>query len=232
MLECERVLMSTLRRDKWSKMTNFGPKKARRPATSRRRTPTQGRSADLVHKVLEASAQVLGEVGLEATSTNKIAARAGVAVGSIYQYFPNKEAIFDALVDDRLRKLESLISERMAALRTGSYPEAAEAVLRATISFHASEPELTPMLVSRISPPLPNAQHRYFGRLHIISRGYLEVYADELAVDDLDLAVTISMHVISHFAPWIALSVTEHDERERFIAEIVRMLSVWVGAEH
>jgi hypothetical protein len=44
-------------------------------------------------------------------------------------------------------------------------------------------------------------------------------------------AATISMHVVAHFAPWIALSITDNDERERFIAEIVRMLSTWVGAQ-
>ena len=60
-------------------------RKPRRAADSRRRTPSQERSVELVAKLLEATAQVLGEVGLQATSTNKIAACAGVAIGSIYQ---------------------------------------------------------------------------------------------------------------------------------------------------
>jgi len=79
-------------------------RKPRRAADSRRRTPSQERSVELVAKLLEATAQVLGEVGLQATSTNKIAARAGVAIGSIYQYFPNKQALIDALLDDRLHR--------------------------------------------------------------------------------------------------------------------------------
>lgn len=213
-------------------MPTSGPRKTRRTATTRRRTPTQERSTDLVRKVVQATAQVLGEVGLEATSTNKIASRAGVAVGSIYQYFPNKEAIFDALVDDRVQRLEAMTSERMAALRSHSYPKAAEAMLRATIDFHASEPELTPVLVSRTTPPLPNPQHKYFAhRIHDISRTYLLAYADELEVEDFDLAASISMHVVSHFAPWIALSITDDAEREKFITEIDRMLSTYVGAK-
>lgn len=99
-------------------MPDVGARKPRRTASSRRRTPSQERSVELVGKLLEATAQVLGEVGLEATSTNKIAARAGVAIGSIYQYFPNKEALIDALLDDRLHRLEALTASRMEALST------------------------------------------------------------------------------------------------------------------
>jgi AcrR family transcriptional regulator len=231
-LKYELVLMSTPRIGKGSRMKSSGPQKTRRTAATRRRTPSQQRSTDMVRKVLEATAQVLGEVGLEATSTNKIAARAGIAVGSIYQYFPNKEAIFDGLVDDRIRRLEAMASNLMAALRTRSYPEAADAMLRATIDFYASEPELTPMLVSRTTPPLPNPQHKFFGhRLHDIARAYLLAYAHDLDVEDFDLAATISMHVVGHFAPWIALSVSDEQRRERFINEVVRMLSTWVGAK-
>ncbi|MCX6482677.1 MAG: helix-turn-helix domain containing protein, partial [Mycobacterium sp.] len=71
---------------------------------------------ELVAKLLEATAQVLGEVGLQATSTNKIAARAGVAIGSIYQYFPNKQALIDALLDDRLHRLAALTATQMHAM--------------------------------------------------------------------------------------------------------------------
>jgi AcrR family transcriptional regulator len=75
---------------------------------------------ELVRRVIEATAQVLADVGLEAMSTNKIAARAGVAIGSIYQHFPDKEALLEALVDDRIQRLETLAADRMEALRTHS----------------------------------------------------------------------------------------------------------------
>ena len=90
---------------------------------------------ELVGKLLEATAQVLGEFGLAATSTNKIAARAGVAIGSIYQYFPNKEALIDALLDDRLHRLAALTATQMQAMSAAAFPEAAEAILRAAVTF-------------------------------------------------------------------------------------------------
>ena len=212
-------------------MPNTGSRKPLRTASSRRRTPSQERSVELVRRLLEATAQVLDEVGVEATSTNKIAARAGVAIGSIYQYFPNKEALIDALLDDRLHRLETLTASRMQALRADSYPRAAEAMLRAAIAFYEAEPEVTAMLASRTAMPRPNPRdRRLYQRGHDIARAYLLAHAGDLGVDDIELAATISTRVVGNFAPWIALSVTNARDRERFIGEVVRMLSEWIGA--
>ena len=62
-----------------------------------RRTPQQVRSQRRVEKILEAAAAVMSEVGFEAATTNAIAERAGVSIGSLYQFFPNKAAILYAL---------------------------------------------------------------------------------------------------------------------------------------
>lgn len=66
---------------------------------SRRKTPQQARSKATVDALLEATAQLWIEVGYDKSSTNRIARRAGVSVGSLYQYFPNKEALALALIE-------------------------------------------------------------------------------------------------------------------------------------
>lgn len=58
-----------------------------------RRTPRQERGKQKVERILDAAREVFLEVGIEAATTIQIAARAGTAVGSLYQFFPNKEAI-------------------------------------------------------------------------------------------------------------------------------------------
>ncbi len=63
-----------------------------------RKSPVQARSAATVEAILEAAARILETEGLEGYTTNAIAKRAGVSVGSLYQYFPNKDAITAALV--------------------------------------------------------------------------------------------------------------------------------------
>ena len=73
-----------------------------------KKRPTQGRSRATVEAVLEATAQLLAESGYAALTTNHIADRAGVSIGSIYQYFPGKEAIVAQVVD---RVVDEILTE-------------------------------------------------------------------------------------------------------------------------
>jgi AcrR family transcriptional regulator len=67
-----------------------------------RKTPVQARSAASVEAILEATIQVLLSVGKESLTTTKVAARAGVSVGTLYQYFPNKGALLQAALVQHL----------------------------------------------------------------------------------------------------------------------------------
>lgn len=64
-----------------------------------RRTPQQARSIERVDRILDAAAQLLAEKGYNAVKTNHIAKRADVSIGSVYQFFPNRFAIFHALAE-------------------------------------------------------------------------------------------------------------------------------------
>jgi len=74
----------------------------RRKQSTPRKTPRQQRSRATVEAVLTAAAQVFEARGYAAGTTNRIAERAGVSVGTLYQYFPNKEAIAVALLERHL----------------------------------------------------------------------------------------------------------------------------------
>ena len=71
---------------------------AKRTRTAPRKKPKQERSQATVDAILVATARVLCETGYDRASTNRIALAAGVSVGSLYQYFPSKEALVAALV--------------------------------------------------------------------------------------------------------------------------------------
>jgi len=71
---------------------------ARAAALAPRKTPRQQRAGQTVAILIEAAAQVLEAEGLEGFNTNAVAARAGISVGSLYQYFPNKDALILALM--------------------------------------------------------------------------------------------------------------------------------------
>ncbi len=198
------------------------------PGKTRRRAPSQERSLRLVQSLLDATAQVLNEVGLEQLSTNKVAKRANVAVGSIYQYFPDKEALVDALVEDRMHKLGDLTERRMADLATYSFSAATDAMLRAIIDFLSEEPGLVLVLMSHaLSAPDKGVAGQLRALADTVSRAYLEPL-DERAVADLDIAIFVSTTVAGLFGGVLANPAVAPDYRERVIPEVVRMLSTWM----
>jgi AcrR family transcriptional regulator len=76
---------------------------------SSRKEPKQARSAELVGTILEAAAQVLAKEGAQRFTTARVAEKAGVSVGSLYQYFPNKAAILFRLQSDEWRRTSALL---------------------------------------------------------------------------------------------------------------------------
>ncbi|MBI4953648.1 MAG: TetR/AcrR family transcriptional regulator [Myxococcales bacterium] len=104
------------------------------PTLAARRAPVQGRSRQAVDRMLVAAAELFAERGFEATTTDAIAARAGVAVGSVYRFFPNKSAIVRALYDGYVARVDALFAE----LATGPLPRGARARLRRAIELFAA----------------------------------------------------------------------------------------------
>ncbi len=81
----------------------------RKPQISPRKQPKQTRSAGLVASILEAAVQVLEKQGAQRFTTARVAERAGVSVGSLYQYFPNKAAILFRLQSDEWQRTSELL---------------------------------------------------------------------------------------------------------------------------
>jgi AcrR family transcriptional regulator len=79
------------------------------PRISSRKQPKQARSAELVAAILDAAVQVLAKEGAQRFTTARVAEKAGVSVGSLYQYFPNKAAILFRLQSDEWRQTSDLL---------------------------------------------------------------------------------------------------------------------------
>lgn len=112
------------------------------PATSPRKAPRQVRAQATYDAVLEAAARILETDGLGALNTNAVAARAGISVGSLYQYFPSKEAILSELL---LRERQTLCTD-LEAVRTASKNletgEAVRAFLTSAVAHQLQRPAL------------------------------------------------------------------------------------------
>jgi AcrR family transcriptional regulator len=85
-----------------------------------RKTPVQSRGRERVERLLDAAAHVFADVGYEAATTDGIAAQAGASIGSLYQFFPNKQALFDAVAKRHLQRASELFDVLLAAHAKGT----------------------------------------------------------------------------------------------------------------
>ncbi|WP_353473376.1 TetR/AcrR family transcriptional regulator [Salipiger sp. H15] len=112
-------------------------------ALSPRKTPRQGRSRASVEAILTAATQILEAGGAAALTTNGVADRAGVSIGTLYQYFPNKETILAELIRRQKAQFFEDMAQAVAAAHAMGLREAAATVLHAAILHHARAPVLS-----------------------------------------------------------------------------------------
>lgn len=132
------------------------PSAARKPS---RRKPKQARSRETLLVILQGAAQVFEARGYAKGTTNHVAARAGVSVGTLYQYFENKDAILTALMEQHLNEGAALVTERlgriMAVAPTGQLDLDATLgeLVEAVIALHENTPRLHRVLFEEVPWP-------------------------------------------------------------------------------
>ncbi len=180
---------------------------------SLKKRPKQARSQVMVETLLQATTRILRREGRESLTTNRIAEVAGVSVGSLYQYFPNKESLVDAL----RQRYEAQFLERMIrALGSGaSLPlrEAVQEFARFIIDIHREDPQLH----NELSPEIPEEQHRTVCEM---VRAYLEAHRDEVRRPDLEIATYVVVEVGESLVHNTALRAPERLEDPRFLDEV------------
>jgi len=107
-----------------------------------RKKPLQQRSQLMVETILEATARVLSRRGYEGTNTNVIAETAGISVGSIYQYFPNKDALIAALHERMSQRIFAVIRDTIENASANNLREAVAVLVHAVIEAHLIDPAL------------------------------------------------------------------------------------------
>jgi AcrR family transcriptional regulator len=117
-----------------------------KPAPKPKKSPRQARSAATFDAIVEAGARILRDGGYEALTTNRVAETAGVSVGSLYQYFPNKEAILVEMVRRHLADLESGIAQIAARADDLTLEELVAALIEDNARAHLVDPALHKVL--------------------------------------------------------------------------------------
>jgi len=165
--------------------------------TTPRKQPAQARARATVQAILDATAQVLVEQGYDRATTNVIARRAGVSIGSLYQYFPNKEALVTALAERHMAEMATMLVREVGLLRTRRLPEAIRALIEALLRAHAVEPALHRVLIEQVPRLSGLEQVANMDRMFVeLIRRELEQREERLRPGDLELAVFLLVHAV------------------------------------
>lgn len=192
-----------------------------------RRAPRQARAQETVRAIVQAAAALLAERGYGGLTTNAIAERAGVSIGSLYQYFPDKRAILLVLREQHVASVRPVI-ERFV-VRLADPAVAIEPALRAffheLIAVHGEDPRLTRALDAAVpwtheKVAGPRHEGDEIGRAAEILRRRPDVeVADPVA------AAYVLQQATGALSRWIVHSAPEGLDREAFVDAAVRMLS-------
>ncbi len=201
---------------------------ARRPQTSPRKLASQRRSRLTVDALVEATARVLIKDGYDRASTNKIAARAGVSIGSLYQYFPSKEALVAAVIERHTQELSQVVRNALLKVAARPIEIGVRELVAAAIDAHRLDPKLHRVLAEEAprTGRLENieAVERY---AHGFLRDYLEAHRSEIDVADLDLAAFVlvtTVEALTHSAVLRRPDILADEKAGAFIEEVTRLV--------
>lgn len=197
---------------------------AQKPATRRRR-PVQARSRLTVDAILEAAARLFDR---GSATTNGIARLAGVSIGSLYEYFPNKDAILQSLVEGHVREAVASLRTQIEALPPGrtSLRAGIRRMIEAMLELHADRPGLHRIFVDRVMglPAVRRLVVRHERELREVIARWLE-QQPEVKVPRVETAT----RVLVEGTDALVHRYVEDDEgigKAEFIDELTRL---WVG---
>jgi AcrR family transcriptional regulator len=178
----------------------------------------QRRSQETVQVILRATAHILSRSGRDALTTNHVAEKAGVSIGSLYQYFPDKEA----LLAEVRRRYEEAFRERLIALVRDleglALEEAIARCVQELIALHAEDPRLHNAVSA---DGVPAGERRL---LHQLAAAWLEVRRDDVRRPDRPLAAAVALDAAESLIHGVALRAPERLADDAFAAEVVDLL--------
>jgi AcrR family transcriptional regulator len=200
----------------------------RKPATTPRKSASQERSRLTVDALLEATARVLMKDGYDRASTNKIAAVAGVSIGSLYQYFPSKEALVAAVIDRHMHEMMQVVRNAVVKVATRPIEVAARELVSVMIDAHRVDPKLHRVLVEQVprTGRLENIE-AMDREAYALVRGYLEAHRDELDVDDLDVSAFVcvtAVEALTHAGVVRRPESLTDEQAARLVDEVTRLV--------
>lgn len=204
-----------------------------RPDSPRKR-PTQARAQHTVEAILRATAHILRTSGWDACNTNAVAKRAGVSIGSLYQYFPSKEALVSALAEEHATEGLGVLMEAVSAAPQGtlSFEQTVRHYIRAMVALHAVDPKLHRVLVEQV-PRLKggfDVVRRVSQQSAALVRSYLETQREHIRAVDLDVATFMLVTAVESVAHLQVLDRPRQLDQDALVEELSQLVLGYLGA--
>lgn len=198
---------------------------------STRRTPVQDRSIATFEAIVEAAAQTFERLGYERATTNRVAERAGVSIGSLYQYFPNKDALLLALIEDHLGEAAERLRPVLGGLLADPPPvdEGIDRLLDVTVALHAARPALHRVLLDDAPRP-PVLRDRLARDEQAINAAVAQYLTarPEVTVADVNAAAALVVRTTESVVHGVVIRPSTEVSTERAVGELRRMLLAYL----
>ncbi|GAA0706504.1 TetR/AcrR family transcriptional regulator [Dokdonella soli] len=208
---------------------------ARKPLTKPRKVASQERSRSTVDALVEATARILVKDGFDRASTNRIAEVAGVSVGSLYQYFPGKEALVVAVIERHQQEIMQTVRCELAEVLAQPVEKAVRKLVAVAVKAHRVDPKLHRVLAEQIPRVGKLEKVESFNREnYTLFRTYLQSHQDELRVNDLELASFIcvtSIEALTHNAMLHNPKMLSDDSMETLVEEVACLVTGYLKGE-
>jgi len=181
----------------------------------------------MVERIIASGREVLLRDGYDGFSTNRIAAQAWISPGSLYQYFPNKEALVAALVARHNREMLELLRHALKEVASLDLATAMREMVKATVDAHLVDSALHRIFAEQVPrmgqlAKIEDLQRETF----LLVRAYAEERRNEISVRDLDSATFICVTIVEALTHEFIINKPDalDGDRERFIDEVTRLI--------
>jgi AcrR family transcriptional regulator len=204
----------------------------RRIVRSPRKRPKQQRSKATFEAILQAGARVLVEEGYERASTNRIAEVAGVGIGSLYEFFPNKDAIFTELRRSLNDQMLAVVTRSMQEALELPVPEAVRKCVEVLVEAHSISPRLDSALKERVPQSAIADQDRYIERdLSRLGLAFAERHRHELRRQNLEVAVFVAIQTAESLTHEAAKRFPEKLQNGEILEEVSDLITRYLAKD-
>lgn len=198
------------------------------PPSAHRRRPQQERSQSTVQQIFQAASRLLADLSIDEITTSRIAREAGISVGALYRFFPDKQSIIDAIAVHHVEEFRAAFEGRLSEINFQDGPAFLGAVIDAFVTFLDSRPDFRTIAfgphisaATRRRETDPNAQGA-----GLVKRFMIETLGMK-DISGLDLRLRIAIETGERLFAY-AYEQSDAAERARVIDEMKRILSQYL----